>query len=159
MVSSKNGGEHQPCVGKLSIRRQGWCNSWFLAQTRLWMPGKFDGGWQRQLNVRSRPLRTCRITKKVHAGSQQLHNIARYVFPSKKWSKVKQKYQEQRCMNYPEYKNRVRTFCICNRGVFLCNECFVEHKIIIAMDNWRLMGRPAARLETMVLVIRLHVVV
>ena len=36
-------------------------------------------------------------------------------------------------MNYPEGKNRVYA-----TRKFLCNECFVEHKISIAMDNLKL---------------------
>ena len=42
------------------------------------------GVYKENEDLGSRPLRTCRITKKVHVGSQRLQNIAGCEFPSKK---------------------------------------------------------------------------
>ena len=38
-------------------------------------------------------------------------------------------------MNYPECKNRLCTFCICNIEIFLCNECFPEQKNSVGMND------------------------
>ena len=68
--------------------------------------------------VGSIPLRTCRMHKKLHSGSQRLQNIAGYGFPSKKMEQSQKKYRKQRCMNYPECKNRVRIFVYATGGCF-----------------------------------------
>ena len=72
-------------------------------------------------DVGSIPLRTFRIPKKGYTPGRNGSKISRGVDSKQtKWSKVKQKDQKQRCMNYPEYKNRVRTF------LYATGECFCD---------------------------------
>ena len=46
---------------------------------------------------------------------------------TKKFKRVKTKYQQQRCNNWSTCKKQVRTYCKCTNGLFLCNGCFMDH--------------------------------
>ena len=49
------------------------------------------------------------------------------IFESGKWEKnCKLKYQNYRCKG-ENCKRRVRTMCICNPGIWMCNECHTQH--------------------------------
>jgi hypothetical protein len=52
----------------------------------------------------------------------------RWCAKTKKFQMVKAKYQQQRCYNYATCKKQVRTYCRCSKGLFLCVECYGEHK-------------------------------
>ena len=64
----------------------------------------------------------CTLLKvKKHEGS--------YDRKAKKFKKVKQEYQKQRCANFKTCNQWTISFCECTLDLFLCNECFVEHKV------------------------------
>ena len=64
----------------------------------------------------------CTLLKvKKHEGS--------YDRKAKKFKKIKQEYQKQRCANFKTCNQWTRRFFKCTLGLFLCNGCFVEHKV------------------------------
>ena len=58
---------------------------------------------------------------KKHEGS--------YDREARKFKKVKQEYQKQRCANFKTCNQWTRSFCKYSLGLFLCNGCFVKHKV------------------------------
>ena len=48
---------------------------------------------------------------------------------AKKFKKVKQEYQKQRCASFKTCNQWTRSFYKCTLGLFLCNGCFVKHKV------------------------------
>jgi len=46
----------------------------------------------------------------------------------KKFKKVKSQYQQQSCRNFTECRKQTRTYCKCSKGMFLCVQCFADHK-------------------------------
>ena len=48
-------------------------------------------------------------------------------FMSGKWvCEAKQKHQQYRC-TWDGCKKRIRTYCSCSPGVWICNSCWVDH--------------------------------
>lgn len=84
-----------------------------------------------------RPIRSCRMTRaRVPCLLVTLkHYQGTYNAHKKKFHKVKQKYQKQRCLNYSVCYKTVRTYCNCTKGLFLCVGCFGNHKVMMEMKH------------------------
>jgi hypothetical protein len=48
---------------------------------------------------------------------------------TKQFKKASQKYQKYPCRNFSVCKRKTRTYCNYNKGVFLFNQCFTDHKV------------------------------
>ena len=48
-----------------------------------------------------------------------------------KWSKTQQKHQKSTCHGGNNCRNRMRTYCACNKGVPLCSSCHTLHVMTV----------------------------
>ena len=53
-----------------------------------------------------------------------------------KWDKTcSQEYQQHRC-KWPGCKKKVRTYCLCSVGHWMCKSCFVEHILDVETGDY-----------------------
>ena len=78
--------------------------------------GEKDGGERRSKRTRESALPGHRLCTIPHFRSRWLGN---------KWKKSKPKYQQQFCA----CGKRTRKLCECDRRVYFCKECYIEHKL------------------------------
>jgi hypothetical protein len=82
------------------------------------------------------PRRSTRAPIRVPcAPVKQKHYFGRYNKSTKKFEITKQKYQKQRCSNRPECPKHTRIYCKCTLGLYLCNTCFVKHKLDVVLHE------------------------
>ena len=96
-------------------------------ETRAWDDGEQHWGghcgfWEAE-KVNMHSIYCC-----LHA-SQGQKELGSYNSKVKKFKKVKQEYQKQRCANFKTCNQWNKRFCRCSLGLFMRNGSFVEHKV------------------------------
>ena len=81
---------------------------------------------------------TTRSKRKVVTETHELKSAPPH---AKRWLGTKwdltcsQDYQQHRC-KWPGCKKKVRTYCLCNVGHWMCKSCFVEHVLDVETNNY-----------------------
>ena len=79
---------------------------------------------------RGRPARSCTFPARLPCELVSVtHFCGAWDGATTQFKKASQKYQKHRCRNFSVCKQKTRTYCNCNKGVFLCNQCFADHKV------------------------------
>ena len=85
--------------------------------------------------VAGRPRRSCTVPTSIACKLVTVaHHRGAWDATAKKFKRTHQKYQKTRCKNFLQCKKKVRTYCNCTKGLFLCVECFTEHKLAVLME-------------------------
>ena len=82
-----------------------------------------------ELGKIGRPKRTYKLPIYVPCEKITVKHHGRMWDPNKKWKKVKQKYQKQRCQNYYKCVKKNRFYCNYSKGLILCSVLFSYHKV------------------------------